>query len=154
MTDTVPVLGNFLWLVPKKEFAFGITVRYFAEFSLMSFFVAGCAVPIPTYEAGLYIDYSGWFSQQAVQHPSCLPNGDKGKSRRIFCLSDNRVKFSIQGHNLLHSLCSGLWFPEEWACRMHGELPDRWYVMHYFVRCRASIPYDRWCRGQFPAYQS
>ena len=59
MTDTVPVLGNFLWLVPKKEFAFGITVRYFAEFPLMSFFVAGCAVPIPTYEAGLYIDYSG-----------------------------------------------------------------------------------------------
>ena len=41
VTDTVPVLGNFLWLVPKKEFAFGITVRYFADFPLMSFFVAG-----------------------------------------------------------------------------------------------------------------
>ena len=53
------MLGNSLWLVSKKEFAFGITVRFFAEYSLMSFLVAGCAVPIPTYEAGLYIDYSG-----------------------------------------------------------------------------------------------
>ena len=53
------MLGNSLWLVSKKEFAFGITVRFFAEYSLMSFLVAGCAVPIPTYEVGLYIDYSG-----------------------------------------------------------------------------------------------
>ena len=57
--DIVPVLGNSLWLVPKKEFAFGITVRFFAEFSLVSFLVAECAVPIPPYEVGLYIDHSG-----------------------------------------------------------------------------------------------
>ena len=50
---------NSLWQVPMKGSAFGITVRFPAENSLMSFFVAGCAVPIPTYGAGLCIDYSG-----------------------------------------------------------------------------------------------